>query len=67
MLKAGTRRLNAGHGQDVDGDWCGVLRDGKNIVWECEHRHGNRDHYSRLHGKAARACAEEELRRRQST
>lgn len=66
MLKAGTKRANAGHGEGVDGDWVGVLRDGKAVVWECDHRHCNRDHYSRSHGKAAIACALDELRRRQS-
>ena len=66
MLKAGTKRANAGHGQAVDGDWIGVLRDGKVIVWECGHLHRNRDHYSRMHGKAACSCANDELRRRET-
>jgi hypothetical protein len=67
MLKAGTKRVNAGHGQNVDGDWMGVLRDGSEIVWECGHRHGNRDHYSRMHGPAARTCAVDELKRRNTS
>lgn len=64
MLKAGTKRANAGHGQQVDGDWIGVLRDGERVVWECCHRHSNRDHYTRRGGPSARQCATQELNRR---
>lgn len=60
-MKAGTRRLNAGHGQQVDGNWEGVIRDKNKVIWSCGHQHGNRDHYSRLHGKPARQCAEDHL------
>lgn len=66
MLTAGTKRANAGHGQQVDGDWIAVLRVGKTIVWECGHRHANRDHY-RKGQPSAKACACAELSKRQSS
>lgn len=45
------------------GHWEGVLRDGSGrVVWACGHLHKCRDQNSRIHGKAARRCAEEALR-----
>lgn len=58
-LKPGTR-LNP---LSSVGHWEGVLRDGSGrVVWACGHLHKCRDQNSRIHGKAARRCAEEALR-----
>lgn len=58
-LKPGTR-LNP---LSSVGHWEGVLRDGSGrVVWACGHLHKCRDENSRIHGKAARRCAEEALR-----
>jgi len=58
-LKPGTR-LNP---LSSVGHWEGVLRDRSGrVVWACGHLHKCRDENSRIHGKAARRCAEEALR-----
>jgi hypothetical protein len=40
----------------------GVIRDGRKIVWTCEHLHHNRDMSPGIH-QSARDCAMQELRR----
>ena len=39
-----------------DGQWTGVLRDGRKVVLTCGHEHQNRDTSSQTNGQSARDC-----------
>ena len=58
------RKMNAGTVGSFHA-WKGVIRDGRDVVWICEHIHRNRDFGGRYCPVSARRCAENELLRRE--
>ena len=56
-LRASTKRLDA-----LRSDYIGVLREGRVIVWECQHQHTERD----IGPRSAYVCAAAERNRREA-
>lgn len=49
--------LKSGHTGSYHGNWKGVIRDGRKVIWTCAHSHANRDISSLSAGVSARSCA----------